>query len=205
MSELKQLVLVRHGETTHNVAGIAQGWQDSELTDRGLDQVKRLAGRIRTFAPDALFASPLGRARTTADWMPRATGLEVTVLEDLREMNYGAWEGKSFLDVRKPDPESYSRWISEPDFQSPEGESHQDVLVRMTRAIEQMRISGAERPVAITHGTAIRIGATGLLNAPLSMAYQLAQDNASINIFLWRAKRCVLKVWNYTTHCASPE
>ena len=203
MIELQQLILVRHGETLHNVTGIAQGSQDSELTDRGREQVQRLADRISSFAPDALFCSPLGRARTTADWMSRATGLEVTVLDDLREMNYGAWEGKSFLDVRKTDPESYRRWISEPDFQSPEGESHQDVLLRMTRAFEQM--SGAKRPVAITHGTAIRIGATGLLNAPLSMAYQLAQDNASINIFLWRAQRCVLKVWNDTTHCASPE
>ena len=199
----QQLILVRHGETLHNVAGIAQGWQDSALSDRGSAQVQALADRIRSFSPDALYCSPLGRARTTADWMARATGLDVTVLDDLREMNYGAWEGKSFLDVRKTDPESYRRWISEPGFPSPEGESHQDVLVRMTRAFEQM--SRAKRPVAVTHGTAIRIGATGLLNAPIAMAYQLAQDNASINVFIWRGNRCVLKVWNDTTHCASPE
>lgn len=199
MSE--QLILVRHGETLHNVAGIAQGSQDSELSERGRTQVQRLAQRIRSYAPDAIFSSPLGRALTTAEWIADATGLPITVLDDLREMNYGAWEGKSFLEVRSSDPESYRRWMGEPDFPSPEGESHAHVLARMKRAFAV--VSAAKRPVVVAHATAIRIGATALLNAPISMAYNLAQDNASINVFIWRADRCVLKVWNDTTHCTS--
>jgi len=199
----EQLFLVRHGETLHNVAGIAQGWQDSELSDRGQKQVQQLAQRIRFFAPDAIFSSPLGRALTTAERIAEATGLPITVLEDLREMNYGAWEGKSFLDVRKTDLESYRRWMGEPGFPSPEGESHDDVLTRMKRAFAAVSI--ARRPVAVAHGTANRIGATALLGAPLSLAYNLAQDNACINHFIWRGDRCVLKVWNDTTHCVPSE
>ncbi|MEO6487864.1 MAG: histidine phosphatase family protein [Thermoanaerobaculia bacterium] len=199
MSE--QLILVRHGETLHNVAGIAQGSQDSELSERGRNQVRRLAQRIRSYAPDAIFSSPLGRALTTAEWIAEATALPITVLDDLREMNYGAWEGKSFLEVRSSDPESYRRWMGESAFPSPEGESHDDVLARMKRAFAV--VSAAKRPVVVAHATAIRIGATALLNAPISMAYNLAQDNASINVFIWRADRCVLKVWNDTTHCTS--
>lgn len=199
MSE--QLILVRHGETLHNVAGIAQGSQDSELSERGRNQVRRLAQRIRSYAPDAIFSSPLGRALTTAEWIAEATALPITVLDDLREMNYGAWEGKSFLEVRSSDPESYRRWMGESAFPSPEGESHDDVLARMKRAFAV--VSAAKRPVVVAHATAIRIGATALLNAPISMAYNLAQDNASINVFIWRAGRCVLKVWNDTTHCTS--
>lgn len=197
---MEQLILIRHGETTQNVAGIAQGWQDSALSDRGLDQVRRLAKRLASYRIDAIFSSPLQRALTTAQHIADATGLEIRTLEDLREMNYGGWEGKSFLDVRKNDPESYRRWIGEPDFPCPEGESHNDVLERMKRAFDA--VSEATRPVVVTHGTAIRIGATALLNAPVSISRHLAQDNASINLFVWRGGRCVLKVWNDTTHCA---
>jgi broad specificity phosphatase PhoE len=113
-------------------------------------------------------------------------------------MNYGSWEGRSFLDVRKTDDASYRQWIADEDFACPEGESHNGVLARMKRAFDQVQ---AKRPIIVTHGTAIRIGATALLNVPLSLSRQLAQDNAAINVFLWRSDRYVLKVWNDATHC----
>ena len=197
---IEQLILVRHGETIHNVNGIAQGWQDSELSDRGRDQVVRLAKRLITFRPDAIYSSPLSRAMSTAEAIRAVTGLEIRVLEDLREMNYGGWEGRSFLDVRKTEEEEYRRWIGDPAHRCPGGESHNDVLARMNRAFDAVR--DARRPVLVTHGTAIRIGATALLNAPVSTSRHLAQDNASINLFVWRGGRCVLKVWNDTTHCS---
>ena len=198
---IEQLILVRHGETTHNVAGIAQGWQDSELSDRGREQVRKLADRLASYSIDAIYSSPLQRAVTTATEIARTTSAPLHLLDDLREMNYGNWEGKSFLDVRKTDEGHYQRWIGEPDYPCPDGESHTDVLVRMKRAFDV--VSASKRPVIVTHGTAIRIGATALLNAPISMAHHLAQQNASINVFVWRGDRCVLKVWNDTTHCGA--
>ena len=196
---IEQLILVRHGETLHNVAGIAQGWGDSELSERGARQVAALGKRLTTFKPDAIYSSPLQRALTTASVISENTGLNVNVIDELREMNYGSWEGRSFLDVRRTDESSYQKWIADVDFACPDGESHNGVLQRMKRAFEQVR---AKRPVIVTHGTAIRIGATALLNVPLAVSRQLAQDNASINVFLWRGDRFVLKVWNDTTHCA---
>ena len=196
---IEQLILVRHGETLFNVKGIAQGWQDSELSDRGRDQVGKLAARLARYNADALYSSPLGRALSTADAISSVTGLEVKLLDDLREMNYGGWEGRSFLDVRKTDEEVYRRWVDDPAYPCPGGESHNDVLARMNRALESVR--QWRRPIIVTHGTAIRIGATALLNIPIGTSRQFAQDNASLNVFIWRGGRCVLKVWNDTTHC----
>jgi ribonuclease H / adenosylcobalamin/alpha-ribazole phosphatase len=196
---IEQLILVRHGETLHNVARIAQGWGDSELSERGARQVAALGERIVSFKPDAIYSSPLQRALTTASAISEKTGLSVNVIDELREMNYGSWEGRSFVDVRKTDEDSYHRWIEDADFACPDGESHNVVLERMKRAFEKVR---SKRPVLVTHGTAIRIGATALLNVPLAVSRQLAQDNASINVFQWRADRFVLKVWNDTTHCS---
>ncbi len=195
----EQLILVRHGETVHNVAGIAQGWGDSELSERGQQQVERLAQRLKTFAPDAVFSSTLQRAVTTAEKIAGALGLQVRLIEDLREMNYGNWDGQNFHDIRRNDEPAFLRWIAEPDFPCPGGESHSDVLTRVRRALEL--INGSARPVLVTHGTAIRIATTALLELPLSASRHFAQDNAAINVFLRRGDRWVLKLWNDTMHC----
>jgi broad specificity phosphatase PhoE len=195
----EQLILVRHGETVHNVAGIAQGWGDSELSERGQRQVARLAERLKSFSPDAIYSSTLNRARATAEKIASSAGLDVRLVDDLREMNYGRWEGQNFLDIRRNEEPVYRRWIAEPDFPCPEGESHTDVLARVRRALDL--INGSKRPVLVTHGTAIRIATTALLELPLSASRHFAQDNASINVFLRRGDRWVLKLWNDNTHC----
>jgi broad specificity phosphatase PhoE len=195
----EQLILVRHGETLHNVAGIAQGWGDSELSERGQRQVARLAERLKSFSPDAIYSSTLNRARATAEQIASSAGLDIRLVDDLREMNYGRWEGQNFLDIRRNEEPVYRRWIAEPDFPCPEGESHTDVLARVRRALDL--INGSKRPVLVTHGTAIRIATTALLELPLSASRHFAQDNASINVFLRRGDRWVLKLWNDNTHC----
>lgn len=195
-----QLILVRHGETLHNVAGIAQGWGDSELSDRGRKQVAMLAERLQKIGADAIYSSPLQRAMTTAQAIAEATGLPIQTLEGLREMNYGRWEGRRFLEVRKTDEEHYQRWISEDEYPCPEGESHAQVLRRVKEALE--RVNGVKRAVVVTHGTAIRIAATALLDLPLSASRKFAQDNAAMNVFVRRGDHWVVKLWNDTAHCS---
>lgn len=202
MTSVDHLFLVRHGETVHNVAGIAQGWNDSELSDAGRRQVAQVAERIARETPDAIYSSSLQRALTTAQAIAEATGLPVQELDDLREMSYGRWEGKSFLDVRRDDDEIYRRWIDDPDSACPGGESHNDVLQRVKRAFAH--VSG-KRVVVVTHGTAIRIAATALLDAPVSVARHLAVDNAGVSYFMRRGERLVLKFWNDTSHVRKDE
>jgi broad specificity phosphatase PhoE len=194
----RQLILVRHGQTVDNVAGIAQGWNDSALSETGHDQVQRLAERLAASNPTALYSSPLGRALATAEAISAATGLPIHQLDDLREMSYGGWEGRSFLDVRRDDEATYQRWIHDEEATCPDGESHADVRRRLERAFRQIN---SERPVVVTHGTAIRIAVTALLDVPVMTARQFAQDNAALNVFVWRSDRWVLKIWNDASHC----
>ena len=191
----KQLILVRHGETLHNVAGIAQGWNDSALSERGREQVARVAERLAQMQPTALYSSPLGRALSTAQAIADATGLPIVPLDDLREMNYGRWEGRAFLDIRREDEEIYLRWIADEECACPGGESHADVRRRLERAFASL---DSERPVVVAHGTAIRIAATSLLGLPVMAAMRFAQDNAAMNVFVRRNDQWVLKVWNQT-------
>lgn len=196
----EQLILIRHGETVHNVAGIAQGWNDSELSERGQRQVQLLAQRLRDAGVTAIYSSPLGRARATAEAIAAITNLEVQLLDELREMSYGGWEGRSFLDVRRDDEAAYQRWISDAEAACPGGESHMDVRRRLERAFATIN---SARPVIVTHGTAIRIAATALMDLPVMASRSFAQDNAAMNLFVKRGGRWVLKVWNDSTHCGA--
>jgi broad specificity phosphatase PhoE len=192
----REILLVRHGETEHNVARITQGWSDSELSVRGREQVLHLAGRLKALEPTSIYSSPLGRAMSTARAIADATGLEIVPLDDLREMNYGRWEGRAFLDIRTDDEPLYKRWISDEHCPCPDGESHNEVRQRMLRAFETVN---SERAVLVAHGTAIRIGMTALLNLPVMAALRFAQDNAALNHFVQRSDgQWILKTWNQT-------
>jgi len=195
VSAARQLILVRHGQTLDNVAGITQGWNDSALSDEGKLQVQRLAERIAPLQPTAIYSSPLGRALATAEAIAAITPLPIVQLPDLREMNYGGWEGRSFLDVRREDEAAYQRWIADEEACCPDGESHAGVRRRIERALGGI---DSERPVVVAHGTAIRIAATALLGIPTMTAMQFAQDNAAMNLFVRRGNHWVLKAWNQT-------
>lgn len=206
---IEQLILVRHGETVHNVAGIAQGWNDSALSEAGEEQVRRLAERLARQKIGAIYSSPLSRAMATARAIAATTGLQINIVDELREMNYGGWEGRAFYDVRHDDAPVYEQWIADPDAPCPNGESHNDLRQRLERAFHIIGVSAtnggpkaaASRIAVITHGTAIRVAATALLDLPVMASRHFAQDNASMNVFVWRGDRYVLKVWNDTTHC----
>lgn len=201
---IESLILIRHGETVDNLRGIAQGWQDSELSPKGRAQVKSVAARLRTAGVSSLWSSTLPRAIATAEAIGRSAGIEPRALEDLREMHCGTWEGISFLEVRRGQPDVYRKWSTDPHEPCPGGESYHDVLVRMRRAIDVIiaEVNGNDGAVAVvSHGTAIRVLASWLLGAPLESARHLAQDNAAVNVFARRADRWVLHAWNDTAHC----
>lgn len=202
---IRRVIFIRHGETLDNARGVAQGWSDSPLSERGVGQVERLARRFASLGATSLYASTLLRARTTAERLAAATTLPVTFLDDLREMHCGEWEGVNFQHVRETQSEFFARWSSDPHLACPGGESFHDVRSRLRSALQQIREQESrpeEACVAIvSHGTAIRIAATEMLGLPLDAARSFAQDNTAINVFDWRGDRYVLKIWNDATHC----
>lgn len=90
------LYLVRHGNTNGNVRGWFQGSFECPLNERGHAQGKCLEERFSQVHLDALYTSTLGRARATAGYIANATGLMPILCPNLREVNGGALEGRSF-------------------------------------------------------------------------------------------------------------
>src|SRR5581483_2591047 len=98
-----RFVLVRHGEAQGNRELRYLGASDVPLTERGEQQARQLAQATAQFPLEAIYTSPLARARSTASAIAASTGLEPSVWEDLREQNYGAWEGLTSEEARARD------------------------------------------------------------------------------------------------------
>jgi broad specificity phosphatase PhoE len=136
------LLLVRHGETDWNAEGRLQGHTDRPLNDYGRRQAAELAERLADEGADAIYASDLVRARDTAEIIGARLGLPVVIDADLREKNWGNWEGLT------GDERVRVEFV---------GESTEEHRERVLRAVH--RITGrhpGQRVVVVTHGGSLR-------------------------------------------------
>jgi broad specificity phosphatase PhoE len=136
------LLLVRHGETDWNAAGRLQGHTDRPLNDYGRRQAKELAERLAGEGADAIYASDLVRAKETAEIVGERLGLTVVVDPDLREKDWGTWEGLT------GDERVHVEF---------EGESTEDHRDRVMGAVRRIVARHPEqRIVVVTHGGSLR-------------------------------------------------
>lgn len=174
MSKLKttKLVLIRHGQTEHNAAGLLAGWTDSALSNVGQGQAVRMAAYVsRQYRLDYIYASPLQRARHTAEAIGRLTGHVATACEGLKEVNFGLLEGLTHEEAtdRYPDIWRASRALSGVPFVWPGGEAFDAFFERVSASVSEIVARHPGKTVAlVTHG-----GAIGAFVADLVEGYHL--------------------------------
>jgi broad specificity phosphatase PhoE len=138
------LLLVRHGETDWNAEGRWQGHADIPLNDRGRSQAEQLAVQLLDDGEvDIVYTSDLARARETAEILARGLGVEIVLDRDLREIDVGSREGRTWVEI-----DDGPAWDGEPQ------DAHADrvlgALRRAARAHEGRRI------LVVTHGGSLR-------------------------------------------------
>jgi 2,3-bisphosphoglycerate-dependent phosphoglycerate mutase len=159
----RTLVLVRHGETAGNRAERFVGSSDQPLTDLGEEQARRLVPMVDGFAPDVVLTSPLLRAWRTAEL---ASGGRALVVEpDLREVDFGAWEDRSFAEAAASHPEAFAAFDTGEIDGFPGGDRVQDVAGRLAAAVAART---EPRVLAVTHATALRVLVCALLGDPVT-------------------------------------
>ena len=158
------LILVRHAQTVANVEKRWVGWGRTELTDLGRRQVDATAWRLSQEVHDgvALYSSPLLRAVTTARPIGQRLGLEPILVDDLREVNFGAMDGITLEEMASHHPELFAQWQNKADstFTWPGGDRRADFFRRVARSCE--RLMGQH-----DGGTVIVVGHGGTLRACL--------------------------------------
>jgi probable phosphoglycerate mutase len=200
------LLLIRHGETEWNVEGRIQGFSDSPLTDAGHAQAKALAGRLTAERLDALVSSDLGRTRRTTAPIAQATGLAPVFDSALRERNYGAWEGRTYLEVKRDHPGMYARFMKhDPKVAPKNGETAVEFSARVVSALTRIASRGRGKRIAVVaHGGVLGIMYRHAMGLALDAPRTYTIENASINRLSFEGRRWKLESWGEVGHLAAP-
>jgi broad specificity phosphatase PhoE len=162
------LLLARHCETGPEYSGRFVGSADIGLGPAAPAQAERLAAIIAAYQPAITFCSPLRRAQSTAALVRAATPLgEILTDPDLREVDFGRWEGLTFAEIAAGDSELVKRWaVWAPEFAFPGGEVTADFLHRVQAAGDRLAARAEETVLVIAHGGVVRGLLCHLLRLP---------------------------------------
>lgn len=180
--------LARHGESEGNFAGSLQGSRfDTPLSARGRRQAEALAARLAEEAIDAVWSSPMVRAKETASIVAAPHGLPLSVDADLVEFDWGAWSGRPFDGALEEEVTAVrARWrAGETDLAPEGGESPARAALRAERFLARLGAAGARAPLVVAHGRFNRILMALLLGRPLSRMDEIRQRNGSLSVFDW--------------------
>ncbi|HUB22806.1 MAG TPA: histidine phosphatase family protein [Streptosporangiaceae bacterium] len=195
-------VLLRHGQTPMSVQKRYAGRSDVPLTDVGVQQAAAAAKRLVSAGLDGIVTSPLLRTVQTAREVAAVSGAAVVTDDGFRETDFGAWEGRTFAEVRERWPAELSAWLADPEVAPPGGESFTDVSARVTAALHRVLAARQGQTVLIvSHVTPIKTLVTAALLAPPAALYRMHLDVAALSEIDWYADGpAVLRSFNDTGH-----
>lgn len=194
MSALNELWLARHGETEWSRSGRHTGRTDVPLTAAGERQAIALGERLRDIPFARVLASPLERARRTAELAGFGAVLELD--EDLMEVDYGDYEGRTTAEIRRMRP-GWDLWRDG----CPGGETIAQAAARAERVLARVRELGPARPVLLVgHGHLTRTLASRALTLAPDHGRHLALDPASLSIVAGEHAVPALWLWNDASH-----
>lgn len=182
-----RLFLVRHAEAEESARGRCYGSLDVGLSAKGRSQCVELARAFASEPIAAVVSSPRIRAVETAAAIAEPHGLEVCVVPDLRELDFGELEGRTYDEIAASLPEVYAAWMTKPtEVRFPGGESYADLHVRSLAAVSRLRTADeGQTVVAVTHGGVVRAVLSHVLGMPAERIFRLAVDPASTTTIEW--------------------
>lgn len=153
----RQLLLMRHASLGAEYSGRFIGRTDASIapdSHRGIHTAGKWLSRQSI---EQCIASPLLRTRQTLELINSQLGCQVDFDPDLREVDFGRWEGKTFSEISQADPQLVEQWASlADDFVFPGGESWAGFVERIARVSGRLAVNPAENILVITHGGVIR-------------------------------------------------
>jgi len=181
------LLLIRHTEPAVWANGLCHGALDVPLSDDGESHARRVADHLRETPIDAVYSSPLSRAVATAAAVASSHGVEPRLRGDLREIDFGEFEGRTFDEIASSHPDLYARWMRDPtSVRFPGGESYIDLSERATREITRIRREHEGRSVAVvTHGGVIRAVLAEILGVTGPMVFRIDQSWGGMSRVDW--------------------
>jgi len=205
---MTRVYLIRHAEAEGNLYRVAQGQDNSNLTDRGWRQVKALEKRFETIDVHAIYASDLYRTCATASAVYKPKGLTLHRRRDLREICVGVWEQKPWGEIARTDDGQLANFTAHPERWSVSGgEPPAQVQARVVAAAKEIAAAHEGKTVAlVSHGYAIRL----LLAAAQGVALENLEqtplgDNTAVSLLEYENGTLRVVFRDDNSHLQSPE
>lgn len=201
------ILLVRHGEVAGNVGDKPTfvGWNDLPLNERGLQQAQSVAEYLAPENVAAIYSSDLQRAKKTGEAIAAKHNLEVRIDADLREVNYGAWEGLGEVDLLREYSSQWQARQNDPwNVAAVDGESYAQMWARFFPKWNALVENHAgETAIVVAHNGLIRMLLCHLLGAPFENFKRIHVTNGGVTRIQSSAGGVLLRSVNETNHISA--
>lgn len=198
-----RVLLVRHGRVVWNAKSAYAGWTDLPLDERGEYEATLVAKRLRSAPISGVYSSDLIRAMTTAETIASHHSLCVNTDPNLREINYGEWEGLSVEDIETEyGRDFFKSWTNDPvNVRIPGGETFAELRDRAVPAVERIvKAHPGQTVVVVAHKSVNRVLMCSWLGLDVGCYKRIEQLNVAINSVLFKGNRVVLETVNDVCH-----
>ena len=179
-----KILLIRHGHVEGIQPERFRGREPLELTEQGRAEAacvaRRIASRCR---PGKIYTSPMGRCVKTAEAIAKACRVAAEICDELTDIDYGAWQFKTFEQARFQDPALFAAWFATPHLvRFPNGESLQDLAARSANALQLVLARNPDDTIAlVSHDSVNRALLLQFLDLSLSSYWRIVQHPCCIN------------------------
>jgi len=204
------ITYIRHGESEFNSKGIMQGNDDPKLSSKGLKQAEALADRLKDIREAQVFSSPLERAHHTARIAVSGMGTDITLIEDLKEIDIGDFSTRTWDQIKIKYPELFLQpnvtiWDLFRHNQIPGQEPYEAMTQRIAHALSLIETrSNGSHPIIFGHGGFIRIFIAEQLGFRL-VRESFKIENTSITLFDYAGGKATFHRINDTHHLRHPD
>lgn len=197
---MARIFLIRHGETKANNERRYQGQIDTPLNKNGIRQATELSKLVRQIPFTRIYTTPLQRAQTTAQLIAKPHRLDICIVPELMERNFGAWEDLTFEQISARYSKLYKQWLITPNTPIPNSESFPAFKKRVLSGLK--KATGDLKPhdtiAIIAHGGPNRIILQHYLGISDDKSFwKIKQDNACINVIEVQTTYNLVSLMNY--------
>jgi ribonuclease H / adenosylcobalamin/alpha-ribazole phosphatase len=201
---MTRLILVRHAETAANREFRYIGRRDDPLSEKGQEQARQLAQALAMLPVVAIYSSPAQRAYQTASSIAACHKQEVQVENDLRECDFGLWEGLSRADIHAQGSsaaEHLARCERDPTIAPPDGESVAAMSERVCTLVPTLiQVHHEQTILLVSHVGPVKALLCMALRAPLTSMFHFFVDPATISIVDWQDAHPMVRLLNSYAH-----
>ncbi|MBO3445016.1 histidine phosphatase family protein [Clostridium sp. CCUG 7971] len=197
---MTKLILVRHALTNDNQDSRLSGHIDSMVSEEGKKQIKKLTNYLKNVHIDKIYTTTSKRTKDTVYELSNLKSMNIIEKENLKEINFGDFEGMTFDEIKSKHPEEFQKMINEGyNYKYPNGESLIMTYGRVAKEVDEIILNNKDKTVLIcSHGGTIRNIITHLISSSYEYHWNFRIDNASISILEVENGFAVINTMNNT-------